>query len=342
MWMLENETAFAADRNWVLDKDGAKSWVVAVKATFDLHPDGSTEPSPQQQEPLLAPEFRGEPADSSLIYEADLIYGKQRTDVLINGHAYARNGEPVSQLLVTLKIGSLEKTLQVTGDRMWERGILGPSLGPPQPFAKMAITYERAFGGYDKRPENPMDHRLEPRNPVGTGFTVRREHLVGQRAPNVELVGDSSVPAGFGAIASFWEPRLKYAGTYDDDWLRSRMPLLPQDFDERYFQCAPEDQQAAGFLRGGEAVELTNLTPSGRLAFALPRLYPAFATRFGREVVEHDGVLHTVVIEPDFARVILVYQTRLPCHHRVDQLDVTIVREKRTESLAATVLRGRR
>jgi hypothetical protein len=327
MWMVQNETPFAADRNWGVDKNGVKSWIVAVKATFDILPDGSTQLAREQSPPLLDAKFRGDPANTSVLFEADLLYDKQRTDVLLNGHAYAPHGQPVTSLLVALRAHSIAKTLQVTGDRIWEDGLPG-SLGAPQPFTKMPITYERAFGGFDRHSEDPKDHRLEPRNPIGTGFAVHRAHLAGQRAPNVGLPDQPTLPAGFGAIASFWQPRLKYAGTYDDQWLAHRMPLLPEDFDERYFQCAPEDQQTAGFLHGGETIELINLTPSGRLAFRLPRIYPTFVTHFGREIAEHDGQLHTVILEPDLPRVILTYHTRLPCHHKVDQLDVTVVREK--------------
>ncbi|GJG86587.1 hypothetical protein tb265_17680 [Gemmatimonadetes bacterium T265] len=328
MWMVENETPFAADRNWAIDKHGAKSWIVVVRATFDVLPDGSTQPAAEQPPPLLDGAFRGDPATSSLVYEADLIYDKQRTDVLLNGHAYAPRGAAAAESLVMLRVGALSKTLRITGDRVWEDSVVGPVLTEPQPFTHMPITYERAFGGFDTLPPDPKDHRMEPRNPVGTGFVVRREHLIGRPAPNVELPDRPGAPAGFGAIASFWQPRQRYAGTYDDAWMRDRMPLLAEDFDEQYFQCAPEDQQTRGFLRGGEAVELTNLTPGGRSAFALPRVHPSFVTHFGRETVAHGGRLHTVILEPDGPRVTLVVHTRLPCHHKVDRLDVTVVRDR--------------
>src|SRR5262249_6220502 len=131
---------------------------------------------------------------------------------------------------------------------------------------------------------------------------------------------------------------LTYAGTYDEKWLKERLPLWAEDMDDRYFQCAPEDQQVPGFLRGGERVELVNLTPDGRLSFELPRVWPAFTTHFGREKVEHRAELHTVILEPDFPRLSLVYHTRLPCHHEVDKLDATVVEQKAHHSnLAITV-----
>lgn len=343
MWMVQNETPFAAERNWALDKHGAKSWIVAVRAAFDVLQDGSTQPAAEQPPPLLDGVYRGDPATTSLVYEADLIHDKQRTDVLLVGQAHAPAGRPAAEVLVRLRVATIDKVLRVLGDRVWEDSVVGPVLPAPQPFATMPITYERAFGGFDTRPADPKDHRLEARNPVGTGFAVRREHLLGRPAPNVEVPEHPDTPAGYGAISCWWQPRLRYAGTYDDAWLRDRMPLLAEDFDERYHQCAPADQQAPGFLRGGEMVELTNLTPSGWLTFALPRVHLAFATHFGREIVEHGARLHTVILEPDAPRVTLVFHARLPCHHKVDQLDVTVVREKaRARGLAQLVPIARR
>jgi len=49
-----------------------------------------------------------------------------------------------------------------------------------------------------------------------------------------------------------WEPRYKLAGTYDQKWLDDVFPFLPADFDERYYQAAPEDQQVP-WLKGGDS-----------------------------------------------------------------------------------------
>jgi hypothetical protein len=199
----------------------------------------------------------------------------------------------------------------------------------------MPITYERAFGGSDYRDENPSKHRIEPRNPIGAGFATRAEHLMDQPLPNVEyprhLIStwtNRPPPAGFGVIASYWDPRKDFAGTFDENWLKERFPLLPENYDERFNQCSPEDQQAAGFLRGGEPVELINLSPKGRMAFLLPKVRLTFTTRFGKDLMEHRAKIHTVILEPERPRVIMVWCTHLPCHHRVDRLDVTIITQK--------------
>jgi hypothetical protein len=341
MWMLGNRTPYAAERTWVLDKNAVKSWVVVVKGTFNVLPDGSTKLAEKQEEPLLACQYAGEPGKSSLVYEADLTPPKLATDITLNGHVYTQGGKAVREVTATLRIGNLSKTIKVFGDRHWKKGLLGGlSISTPEPFEKMPITYERAFGGWDSLSEDKTKHRLYSGNPVGQGFWVRREHAVDQKLPNIEdphrLISswkDRPRTTSFGALASYWTPRLEYAGTYDAGWQKDRFPLLPENFDERHYQAAPEDQQVAGCLNGGEVVKLENLSPGGMVTFTLPKIRFTFTTRFGKERVEHRARLSGVIIEPDVPRVMVVWHTSLVCHHKVDQLDETIIGQKQYVSL---------
>jgi hypothetical protein len=172
---------------------------------------------------------------------------------------------------------------------------------------------------------------MDFRNPVGCGVAAKRGHLLGKPAANLSYPGkeiENSGPAGFGAVACHWSPRRELAGTYDAKWIETRKPLLPTDFDPRYYQYAPVDQQFTPHLRGGELVEIVNMTKSGVLKFALPKVYLAYTTKFGFRKQEHRGRLAAVVIEPDFPRVVMVWQTVLECHHLVDELDETHIKEK--------------
>ena len=51
--------------------------------------------------------------------------------------------------------------------------------------------------------------------------------------------GQNVLAAAFGPVGRHWEPRVRYAGTYDDRWTEDRMPLLPKDFDDRFHNAAP-------------------------------------------------------------------------------------------------------
>jgi hypothetical protein len=335
MWLVRNKTAYSADRSWIQDKDANKIWLVAVKATFDITPNRPVSLAPEQVPVLRACEAHGELGRSSLVYEADLLGLKPSTDVLVNGHAWGPRGASVHSIDVQLTAGRIQKRLRVFGDRIWERSISGPKISGPLQFHAMPLTYERAYGGWDKTDTDTSRHRMDDRNPVGTGFAVTSNGCIGQRAPNIEYPSqllrswhDRPAPACFNAVDSAWTPRRQLAGTYDDAWRRSRFPLWAEDFDRRYANCAPTDQQAQGFMRGGEVVEVINMSEHGRLQFELPKVYPFFRTRFGREHVEHRAQLSTVIVEPDALRLMMVWQTSLICNHRVDELDETVVTEK--------------
>ena len=181
MWQVDNRTPFAADRVWVRDKDGAEVWLVALKCTFDILPDGATVISKEQLPVLHAPEHYGEPGKSSIKLESDLVRTKTTTDVIVVGNAHAPGGLPTSRMEVGIRVGSIKKLLHVYGDRTW--GTLGPTA--PEPFVMMPLVYERAFGGVDGRSPDP-DKDWEWRNPVGIGFAVSRENAYGTPVPNIE------------------------------------------------------------------------------------------------------------------------------------------------------------
>lgn len=346
MWSITNRTPYAAERCWVRDKNGAEVWLVAVKGTFLIGPDGSAVKADVQEKVCLAPMYRGEPGKSSLQYDTDLNHTKLNTDIIVNGHAYAPHGRLVSHVDVTLRGGGIDKTVRVVGDRVWKSSAIGLVMTDPEPFAKMPLTYERAYGGRDETAEDPRLHSWDERNPVGLGFVVRKEHLAGKRAPNLEYPREQMTawnsrpePAAFGPVAGHWKSRVLLAGTYDDKWAKERQPLLAADFDERFYQCAPPDQQAKGFLARGELIELFNVTPSGTLSFRLPRVALGFKTDFedGTSMV-HRANLHTVIVEPDVPRIMLVWHTQLPCHHKVLKLKTTNVTVKRRLPLGGSPL----
>lgn len=332
MWAIDNRTPYAVGKTWDRDQEGQHQWIVAVKGTFDVHPDGHTTLAEQQNEPLLAPQYTAEPGLSSLRYAADLLLPKPTTDILVNGSAHAPGGRPSSEFTVSVQVGAVKKRLLVHGDRTWDDGIFGSKPSRASPVLQVPLAYERAFGGYDSSDADPRRHRLEPRNPVGCGLMDASGRRIGALAPNFEYPdGDveKTGPAGFGPIDSHWSPRRELMGTYDDTWRAERLPLLPADWKPQSLLCAPADQQPPHPLWGGEPVELINLHPSGTVRFVLPRVHLAFATHIDRRVEEHRARLSTVIIEPDMSRVMMVWTTSLACRSDGDYLERTVVREKR-------------
>ena len=324
MWNINNDTPFAVGRGFVRDRDGAELWLVAIKATIAVTPDGSVSLA-ETQEPVLPAPVQCDPAgQAGLRYESDLMPAKPTTDILLHATAHAPNGEPARSVTVKARVGAIAKTLQVFGDRRWEAGLFTRRLSPAEPFFRMALTWQRAYGGTD-----PRHGAYDPRNPVGRGFALRPTDLVGTLAPNITYPGIAARPACFAPVSREWSPRAALAGTYDQTWWDERKPLLPDDFDDRFWQAAPGDQQSPRHLVGGEEVELTNLTPSGYWRFKLPRIALNCTTRFGRRLVHHRPDLHSVTIEPDAGRVIMAWGISVPCHHSLYELNGTQVTVKR-------------
>jgi hypothetical protein len=334
MLQLNNKTPYQAESTIQLDIDGSEIWIVDVKATFEIK-NGKPVLADEQQPVCLSDEYFGKPGESSMKYENELVFKKPGTDIVINGHAYAPNGKPVTNLEVCARVGPIQKTILVYGDRIWSNSIRGLSISSPKPFLKMPLIYERAFGGTDLSDDNPKKHGAEHRNPIGTGFGMSTKFLQGKLLPNIEDTKDRVTswksrpkPAGYGYICKHWEPRRQYAGTYDQKWVEERLPLYPFDFDFRFFLGAHPDMVATPHLKGDEHVELKYLTPEGYLAFNLPRIALAFRTRLSGERVEHRAKLGNIVIEPDVPRVMMTWQTMLPCHRKKFELEETEISEK--------------
>src|SRR5690606_18702416 len=171
---------------------------------------------------------------------------------------------PTTRCSVRLKVGTLDKTVYVWGDRRLASGLLGIAMTKPEPFGKMPLTWERTYGGWDRV---ETKQAWEASNPAGRGFAIKPSHLDDTMAPNVEYPGspyrgpNSGRAAAFGPVAHHWQPRVRYGGTYDTRWQETRNPLPPVDFDRRYYRCAPEDQQTKTPLVGHEEVTLTGFTP---------------------------------------------------------------------------------
>ncbi|MDH3214218.1 MAG: DUF2169 domain-containing protein, partial [Myxococcales bacterium] len=175
MLEVRNRTPYQAAIVPGLDRRGRDFATIAIKGTFDLPGSAATPlflPMAEKQVPLVwADEFYGEPDSSSIKYESEVGPAKIGTDVVLVGHAYAPGGRATQEVDVTLDAGPLSQTVRVFGDRRWSR-MLGVAMkSQPEPFERMPLVYERAFGGADFSHRKASKHRCEERNPVGTGFT---------------------------------------------------------------------------------------------------------------------------------------------------------------------------
>ena len=317
MLQLKNGTPFPSKFYLIPDADGVDMLFTVVKGTFALGERLSL--AEKQVAVTLADEYFGEPGRSSIKQSSDVSLAKPGTDVLLQGRACAAGGRPVTQMEVSLAVGPLRTRMRVIGDRVWERSGARHRISHAMPFEAMPLVWERAFGGTGQKGRELL---AESRNPVGAGFHVPggEAPLDNLRLPNLEDPGglisswkQRPAPVGFAPICPHWQPRLSYAGTYDEAWQQQRAPYLPTDFDMRFCQVAPPALVAPGYLQAGALVEARGVSASGVLRVALPPVRVEVTYVVDRVPQVRPANLDTVVIEPDECRVVLVWRAVLPC-----------------------------
>ncbi len=338
MFEVVNRTRFLDALIPGLDREDVAHLTVLLKGTFRIPARGGPATWVEDQVPIRhADEIAGLESTGSVRQESDVSPAKPGTDVVLLGHAYA-GASSKTTVDVSLWVGPLRKVVRVIGDRVWTRAGAAWIASHPAPFERMPLAYERAFGGADLTDPDPAQRAADERNPAGTGFVLagQRDRLQGLRLPNLEdparLIGDwrdRPPVAGFGWVSRAWLPRRRFAGTFDPAWTRERAPLLPHDFDERFFNGAPADQVVTPHLLGGERVWLANASAGGALAFELPRVKLRVDVQIDATAETRVPKLDTVVIEPDLERVTLCWRDTVRCGRRLRQVRRVVVREER-------------
>lgn len=215
---------------------------VILKATFSLVHQGMMKLGPRAQI-LTEDVHHGNSPVRSVRFTNDLAPYLPQTDVLLTGHAYAPAGEPAAW--VTAGVGILDGYEPILEKYLDVRGDLGPD-GGIQPFQKMPLVYERAYGGPGWE-DNPFG--------VGAGGT--------RGEPNVFYIGDRKRSAGFAPFSAHWPARKRLVTAEVRKALSLPIAEIPEGFDWSYFQAAPKDQRCP-FLSGSEWIVLQGLRPDER------------------------------------------------------------------------------
>ena len=183
---IDNQTPFALETLYLADEDARPLLVIVCKASFDINRSRVT--LAEEQRPVIpAGElWHPEAGVSSYKYEPEAAFIKMATDVVLVGHAWAPK-RGTTTLGVGVSVGPVRQVAQVFGERVWYRTLGSVSMTKPQPFDKIPLTYERAFGGMDSTHAAKHGHPFEPRNPVGRGYRHRRGKFEeGTLLPNIE------------------------------------------------------------------------------------------------------------------------------------------------------------
>jgi hypothetical protein len=332
---LINATRMSAGYTMGLEPSGRELLVVVIKGTFVLPKPGEPVRLADEQLPLImADTFTGEPGYSAPLQEIDFAPRKRACDVLLTGHARAPAGRQVTRLRAGLRVGPMEKVFDVVGDRVWQAGLASITASEPQPFTEMPVSYDRAFGGADRHSEDPTEHDAYLPNPVGRGWHkhLKSAWVDGSPLPNIEAVGqgvsfptDKRPPVALGPLGRGWPQRARFAGTYDDAWLADVFPFLPSDFDERYYQAAPEDQQLP-LPKGPMEVVLRGFTADGPRRFTLPHFEApvhVFPKRGERE--DYTATLDTIAFDTDRECFTMSWRVARPLKKSMHELAQVLV-----------------
>lgn len=103
MWLLTNETPFAAASTWTRDERGAELAGRDPAPVPPSIPRVRTSPLFPRPRSPAAPVFADDPATTGIIQDCDLYLDKKHTDVLVSGHAYTRDTAPAERTRSALR-----------------------------------------------------------------------------------------------------------------------------------------------------------------------------------------------------------------------------------------------
>ena len=187
----------------------------------------------------------------------DLATPKLCPEVLVSGHAYPHDPAHPGACAVRLKVGAIDKSLLVFGDRYWVDG----KASDPQPFDRMRLDWRHAYGG-PSCTDNPLGIGAQDEDING----VRVRRLPNIESPHERIASPAQrvAPAGFTALPMDSPQRAARLGRqYGQQWLEHDFPGFASDMDWRFFNAAPPDQWGApnAALAGGTEYELWNMHP---------------------------------------------------------------------------------
>lgn len=338
---LDNRLPFPAMAFRQFDTEGDLDCIVAMRGTFIHVQDSVVEVLREQESFQWEDAYEGDPHRTVLLRQSDLTPDKPGTDISFLGDALSPSKEPEKSWTISIRVGNVAKEIDVCGPRFWQpvikekwagfsakrpkRVISGWTLGEPEPTRQVSVCWKNAYGGVipgtdDAEGSTPAD--VERRNPLGCGIVTLDMPADAQivRAPQITACGetldwrDAPEPQGLGLVSPWWCSRQQYTGTYDDAWLKERHPLLPRDFDTKFWQAAHPDLIATPHLRGDENYELHNLHPEHRIAKGrLPGL--TLGVHCQREDRDEWHVLKMDSVQFDWrkdGRILLTWRARFP------------------------------
>jgi len=323
---LVNQTPCPARaRVSTLDGTPFRYGLLTAKATFTVTSTGSTRLETQTPVPL----FEADEVTRDGVFPGDMVPRQDDAfEVILLGAAYAKRA---GRSLVELSVGPHRRSLQVSGPRRWITAGGTPTISPPEPFERMPMTWEHAYGGsaecwLDARSPFEINH---PWNKYGLGFDAARFAA--------DLGKAFRAPPGYPRLRPDYVralPRCEHPDhpirTWTDDPLPYCWATMPTDIGlharlasdhmrTRKEPLSQADMLAHIYHRAhpdwvlpplapDARVSLKGATPSGPWAFTLPRLRVAADYVLGERRGTRNLTPHMLVLLPEESRFYIVYR----------------------------------
>lgn len=323
MLELANQSNWTAGLYPGWDADQQYQLTAVCKAGFSFDEQGNLIPLPPDYEIHAADQHLADPLASSLVQASEIAPFKQGSEIYLYGTA-----SPERNNLIAMEVGmgmlftdgrEWKKILRVYGPRKWQKTRLNYIMGEPGFVQPIPLQYEYAFGG-----SNPNDDDdAYATNPIGMGYNSDQRKLLSEALPRIETGPtfmtspmQKPVPAGFGPLPVFWEPRRSAIGEpVADPFAQGGCPYA-RTAQKSLHNVAPLDQRFNKPFSGGEVLHLRALLPDvshkQTVQIVLPTLNPQLFTIINNKAEALSPTCDTVVVNTDEQTLFMIYRAGIP------------------------------
>lgn len=301
--LLKNSTYTTVDAVDRMDDHGRDVLIVASKLSLRFTLSGALRLTAR-------PVRRRDEGDGmgGVRFPHDFPLDRPGTDVLLVGTCLPGSA-PASSKLVSFTVGPLKKSIRVHGPRVWMKTPFGMRPGPSAAVVATPLRFDHVFGGRD-------GDAYDPRNPIGRGFAVNPDSLIGTEAHRLEPADLNALPPTSGCFAPIdcsWEPRRSLVGTYDDAWRSDRAPIAPRDRDPLFHSDALPEQRTQSPLKTPLDIEIAALYGDQTARLAIPEYGVAVTIEIERAVIAPEmAKLARVLVDGDERVVELLFVAQHP------------------------------
>lgn len=295
------------------------------KATFSIK--NGKEPELESDSPLTLYN-EDQNIELGLLPRDDLPKLDPTFEVMALANAYAPEGQPTTQMRVSLSVGVVRSEIDVVGDRYWQGEGQNASISSPEPFTVLPITWKRAFGGTQEifiDAEAPVDVSY-PLNGDGKGFDhVSQAQELGRTfncpegfpqfdpkrpLPNLEFPGERIVSWADTPLPACWAPVPLSSGLIikrfeASDKKNGEQPIelgAPEMLHRAHPHWVIDPPPAAAEVR------IEGVTREGGIGFRLPEIRVIVDLQNGSKAEQIELLPRTLVLLPEEARFYLTFR----------------------------------